>query len=156
VNSYSYSKFSPEEIEILSLAMEVVALLPDRGEDGELVRCHEVARVVALVARDLGHELWVQDGSYGFCDHSWLWTTEPESDAWLRRPDRYNCPNILDPYCVGSLPQVRLVDCSSTALPHHGMMYRLGSPREDVREGWVREESSRVSKILSGRPLTGR
>ena len=43
----------------------------------------------------------------------------------------------LDPYCVGSLPVVRLLDGSCTALPHVGWSYRSGPPRMDIDEDLV-------------------
>lgn len=146
MESYGLKCFTADEFRAMKLAERVVDLLPDAYPDGELVRCHEVARVVDLVVRKFfGRQvLWVQDGHYGYCDHTWLWTREPESRSWVERPDRLSCPNILDPYAVGSLPQVRLVDCSATALPHFGLMYRNGPAREDVRGEWVEEWTRRV------------
>jgi hypothetical protein len=37
-------------------------------------------------------------------------------------------------YCVGSLPQVRLIDCQHMALPHVGWAYRPDRTRDDIDE----------------------
>jgi len=93
------------------------------------IRCHELARVVGKL---LG--LSVQDGYYGFVDHSWCWTF-PIDQA--RIVGRLGFPNILDPYSVGSLPQVRLLDGNCTSLPHVGWGYRPDKDREDIDESQV-------------------
>jgi len=117
------SVFSAQDLRLLQRTEEIVARFPESGPEGPL-RCHEVARAVGRI---LGLE--VQDGQYGFADHSWLWTS-PMSTA--RIIGRTGFPNILDPYCVGSLPVVRLVHCSSPGLPHVGWSYRPGPARDDV------------------------
>lgn len=130
MKSYSLTVFSVQERELLSRAEEIVRRLPE-FDDLEHLRCHEVARVVGGV---LGLE--VADGRYGFVEHSWCWTT-PLSKAH-RVGIRIGLPNILDPYCVGSLPQVRLVDAQTTALPHIGWAYRDGETRTDIDEEFVK------------------
>jgi hypothetical protein len=124
VKSFSLTVFSSEERELLARAEEIVRRLPE-VEDPDDLRCHEVARIVGGV---LGLE--VTDGHYGFVEHSWCWTT-PLSKA-QRVGIRIGMPNILDPYCVGSLPQVRLIDGQTTALPHVGWAYRPGETRTDI------------------------
>jgi hypothetical protein len=91
-----------------------------------LLRCHELARAVGRV---LG--LPFQDGQYGFVDHSWLWTAPLQKER-SEYKFRFGFPNILDVYSVGSLPMVRLVDCSVTAFPHVGWAYRPTDEREDI------------------------
>lgn len=96
------------------------------------VRCHELARAVGRVL-----VLPVQDGYYGFVDHSWLWTEEIDPEGPLN--DRLGFPDILDVYAVGSLPMVRLVSARHTALPHVGWSYRPSvRPRDDVSEEVVK------------------
>jgi hypothetical protein len=132
MRGYSHVQvFSPEETEMLQKATEIVMALPEESPTGPL-RCHEVARIVG---RALGLE--VEDGFYGFVDHSWLWTSKriPEQELTAR----VGMPNILDPYCVGSLPIVRLVDGKCTSLPHVGWAYRPGPPRPDIDEPLVVE-----------------
>lgn len=120
MRSYSLeSVFSRDEVRFLQHAVEIVEELPDG------LRCHEVARIVGGV---LGLETC--DGYYGFVDHSWCWTTPLSAARPATR--RIGMPNILDPYCVGSLPQVRLVDASCTSLPHVGWSYRPDTMRTDV------------------------
>lgn len=160
MRSYSLRRFKPREMKLLELAEQVVLLLPDHTKSSDsgvasaifddiynLVRCHEVARIV----RDVAHEvfrrddlLWVEDGRYGFCDHSWLWTSEPIRDA-----HKIHCPNILDPYCPGSLPQVRLLDCSATSLPHYGAMYLVGQERTDIDRSFVTCQTARLVCALT-------
>lgn len=146
MRSYSRSIFSRVEQRLLTLAEEVVRLLPETNEEGGVIRCHEIARVVAECARRAAGKpvLWVQDGLYGFVDHTWLWTSEPRSHV-----DCLDCPNILDPYCVGSLPQVRLADCSHTVVPHFGLMYQLGALREDVQATWIYRQVLRIMQFVS-------
>lgn len=156
MRSYSLKQFRAEELWLLDLAAAIVFMIDDHegsddtGDDpAKLTRCHEVARIVATVVNHYADKqvLWVQDGRYGFCDHSWCWTSQPTTD-WFAAPDRLACPNILDPYCVGSLPQVRLLSCSETSLPHFGLMYQLGPERQDIRHEWVAEQVKLVVERL--------
>lgn len=119
MRSYSEREvFTPEEMELLGLAADLVRSLPDLPG----LRCHEVARAVGEV---LG--LQVQDGKYGWCEHSWLWTRPWMSGSFP--------PSVLDPYAVGSLPQVKLVDMG---LPAHRGTYTVGDERTDVDLGLVK------------------
>jgi hypothetical protein len=137
VKSYSETMFSKQERAMLATATRIVGLIPDRcGKRRHLTRCHEVARIVSRVLDELGVRAFVQDGVYGLVDHSWLWTSEPEAD-WMKTPMGIGCPNILDPYCVGSLPQVRLVGCAQPALPHFGSMYQVRDRRSDINMNFV-------------------
>jgi hypothetical protein len=127
--SISYSEreiFSPDELVLLRAAEEHVALIPEALSDS---RCHEIARAVAF---HLG--LQHQDGYYGFVDHTWLWTTPFKAGVYLpeNNKTRIGFPNILDVYCVGSLPMCRLVDAQHTSLPHIGWAYRPGRWRDDI------------------------
>lgn len=103
---------------------------PSKGE----IRCHELARAVGRVL-----SLEFIDGSYGFVDHTWLWTTPFPKEA-TEEALALGFPNILDVYAVGQLPQVRLVSCrSGGALPHVGWSYRPGRPRTDIDWKLVQE-----------------
>ena len=98
MRSYSERRvFSGEEQALLREATQLVARLPDDND----LRCHELARVIGELLR-----LPVQDGHYKLVEHSWL---------WARREKPYT--SILDVYCVGSLPMVRLLD-TAFMLPH--------------------------------------
>lgn len=115
MNSYSELEvFTKDEVNLFQRATKLVEALRDRNK----LRCHELARAVGSV---LG--LHVQDGYYGFVNHTWLWT-EPLKWNDLTSYTRLGFPNILDVYSVGSLPMVRLVDGKHTALPHVGWAYR--------------------------------
>jgi len=115
VRSYSETVVPAGELDLLRRAQAMVASLPDEEVSGT-VRCHELARAVG---RALG--LPVQDGKFGMVEHSWLWTREPDGRQ----------PNIIDVYCVGSLPMVQLVDMGHF-LPHNSS-YVPGAERDDVR-----------------------
>jgi hypothetical protein len=124
--SYSERKiFALKEVRLWREAERLVSKVPKALAD---TRCHELARAV-------GHHLHLthQDGFYGFVDHTWLWT-KPLS----RTIGRLGFPHILDVYCVGSLPMVRLVDGESPMLPHVGWAYRPGEERTDIDEERVR------------------
>lgn len=127
---YSEMKvFSPHERYLWDRATRLVGLV-DHADFPDL-RCHELARAVGRVL-----ELPVQDGYYGFVDHSWLWTRHLERKIGsFGFPHVF--PHVLDVYSVGSLPMVRLVDGEHTSLPHVGWAYRPGDPRSDVDERTV-------------------
>jgi len=108
--------FSTREVELFRQATALVALLPDLEE----LRCHELAR---FIGERLGLE--VQDGYFGFVEHSWCWTTPRADDSEYL----WRLPNILDVYVPGELPQVQLIH-TTTALP---MPYRFGASRRDIR-----------------------
>jgi len=119
MKSYFESEvFAASEIRMLQLATQIVADVPSAIR-GKGVRCHELAR---YVGERLGLE--VQDGIFGFVEHSWLWTKPLEE----RLP--WRLPNILDVYVPGQVPQVQLVHLA-TSLP---MPYRRGEPRTDIRQ----------------------
>ena len=124
--------FTAKELAALKYAERIVACLPDEDANGDVLRCHEVARVVSHF---LG--LPVMDGYYGpergqmtGVEHSWLYfrplTDEGDEAIGL---------NFLDPYCIGRLPQVQLVH-THWNLPHQDI-YKPGYPREDVRDAVV-------------------
>ena len=93
----SYSErhvFRQSELDDLALAALVVSELKDPGVT---LRCHEIARIVAVRLQKLRPnriDTFVIDGVYGACEHSWL---------------RLETGNILDPYCIGRLPMVQLI-----------------------------------------------
>ena len=112
--------FSVDELELWRRATLLVAAV-DEAYFPDL-RCHELARAVGTVLK-----LPVQDGHYGFVDHSWLWT-KPLGETM----GRVGFPNLLDVYCVGAMPLVRLVDGGHTSLPHVGWAYRPDAERTDI------------------------
>lgn len=147
--SHSQKLFSEDEKRMLGMAIRIVQAIDSRGGPGNSpTRCHEVARIVSAILKSNGMDVYVQDGQYGLVDHSWLWTSKPATD-WLESPTGYMCPNILDPYCVGSLPQVRLVSCAETCLPHFGAMYQIRAQRKDIRGPFVVEQTLLVTKKLA-------
>lgn len=131
MRSYSEDNiFTQGEIYLFRRATRLVDSIADRP-DVRLVRCHELARAVSQV---IG--LPIQDGMYGFVEHTWLWTRELPKEYFeglsLRAGDLCPGPNILDVYSVGSLPMVRLVDGGHAQLPHIGWSYRPTRAREDI------------------------
>ena len=142
----SYSElnvFSGEEIVFFEKARLMVDALPASfSSERPLLRCHELARAVGQI---LG--LQVQDGQYGFVDHTWLWTTPLQKDR-SEFGFRVGFPNILDVYSVGQLPMARLVDCSLTQRPHVGWAYRPTDVRGDIN--W--ELVERVVELLRKNP----
>jgi hypothetical protein len=134
MKSYSENKiFDPYETQLFHRATRLVRELPDI----ETLRCHELTRAVGMHLH-----LSIEDGFYGFVDHSWLWTYRPG-----RVLGRIGFPNILDVYCVGALPQVRLVDGRHTQLPHVGWAYRPGPVRDDVNDEMVSRLLGLLQKI---------
>ena len=117
--------FKARELVLLDRATIFVKRIRDREPE---IRCHELARAVGRVLH-----LEVQDGYYGYVDHSWLWISHLE----VGHSDRMGLPNILDVYSVGQLPVVRLVDCAHSQLPHAGFAYRPGVFRSDINESLV-------------------
>lgn len=113
----------PSEVALFKRAVRMVEAI-EEPEPGTF-RCHEIARAVGHV---LG--LQVQDGQYGIVEHSWLWLEEYGDHM----PD--DPPKILDPYSVGRLPQVQLLD-NLWKLPHM-KNYRwktVGESLTDIRKG---------------------
>ncbi len=108
--------FRIKDLRLLADADEIVASIPDPASGAPMLRSHEVARVVGTMLH-----LPVVDGQYGKVDHSWL---------VIERASPGSRELILDVYCVGSLPQVRLLDTHS-ALPHDGDYYP-GKARDDI------------------------
>ena len=150
MKSHSEGNFTDSEKALLRMAEIVVDELPDVDSSGGEVRCHEVARIVAGVVHDVlalgwgdpvSCVLWVQDGLYGLADHSWLWTSSLEVAR-----ERMTAPNILDPYCVGQLPQCRLVQCDYAVLPHLGFAYQPREVRTDLRASFIAAEIARICR----------
>lgn len=118
MRSYSEREvFRERELRLLAQAQDIVERIDDRADpDPNGVRCHEVARVVGYYL-----SLNVIDGQYGSVDHSWLSMREPGS---RRR-------SILDPYCVGRMPMVQIIDFHPLLV--HEDNYKPGKTRRDVR-----------------------
>lgn len=142
MTGYFASRVSKPHQRLFEAATRVVARMPDRQLDGEWVRCHEVARATC---RLLGTGT-VVDGVYGCAvEHSWISLDQA----------------LLDPYAVGRLPTVQLVNlahCFKHALlldvqdpdpsaestiqrlfprPVWGGLYQVGEPRTDIRDDIV-------------------
>lgn len=130
--------FKSDVLHALALAERVVEVLP---EDSRL-RCHEVARIVREV---VGFGA-VEDGTYGQGPHAL-----PVEHSWvvLRRLGRNR--HILDPYAVGQLPPVQVVE---VGFPLDDP-YVAGKPRSDVREDLVREGLRAVRERLPRYYLVG-
>lgn len=141
MKSFSETIFTFDEIALYRRAARFVATITSE-ETAKKVRCHELARAVGLLL-----DLPVQDGYYGFADHSWLWTT-PLPKTII---GRINFPNVLDVYSVGQLPMVRLVDAKHTSLPHVGWAYRPDKERTDIDETFVRELAGTMFKFVHPR-----
>jgi len=141
---------------ILRVAQDVVDLLPETI-DGELVRCHEVARVVAevLSVSDRFGDRIVVDGKFGVHDHSWIQIDLNPGLVPYSVGGRGRL--ILDPYAVGRVPMVQMLDLDATLLPYrresacdrcgapNPWLYREGPTRDDVRHEVVAALRSRVS-----------
>lgn len=113
--------FGPRPIELLAMTTVMVQAFPDRMDD-EWVRCHEVARAVAHVL--FGDFCNVVDGVFGATDHSWI------------EGPLHGGPGdgefILDPYAVGRLPMVQLIDTRHRTLPYREL-YKERKRRTDIR-----------------------
>jgi hypothetical protein len=126
--------FSVNETRLHVRACRMVEACPYTDEaTGELIRCHELARAVGRVLR-----LPVQDGKFGFAEHSWLWLSPPEPEL-----ARWNLPRILDVYVPGAMPQVQLVD-TAPGLCHR---YLPDEPRTDVSARIVEELIDRFESL---------
>lgn len=130
MKSYSETDvFAPFELRLLETAAKAFAKVLDPDVKKEpLIRCHEFVRAIAAIT---GHKT-VVDGYYGPVDHSWI-------DLVVRFPKTKDSlggvgHHILDAYCVGALPPVRIFDVDKM-LPH-AQLYRPGEPRDDIRQ-WV-------------------
>lgn len=94
------------------------------AQDCDELRCHELARAVALVL-----DLEIVDGHYGRVEHSWLLTPI----EWARDSGRPQA--ILDVYVPGRLPMVALID-PHFALPE-AAGYKPGELRQDIKHDLV-------------------
>jgi hypothetical protein len=143
VKSYSETTvFSPVALALREVVEHLVERLPDPEPGKPLWRCHEVARAVrevltpSLEVGGSGAQLHVFDGKYGPPDlhdqvkyspgveHSWIVVIETAS----KRP---GC--VLDPYAVGRLPQVQLVDWEQ----QFACMYKPREYRTDIDKAVV-------------------
>lgn len=130
MKSYSETDiFPPFILPRLRTAQKIVERIPDPGKREEMLRCHEVARIVGAI---LDYE--VVDGQFAAVDHSWL--EVPYRPARKRGEKVPVLGLILDVYAVGSLPQVKIVDSNSPLLPYRGL-YVKGAARDDIRHWTV-------------------
>jgi len=108
--------FGAHALEYFYSAVDLVALLPEKDEQGRLLRCHEVARIVGSI---LGLE--VVDGRYEYgCEHSWCIVPDKVGRGF----------SILDPYAVARIPPVQLV----VVLPTIPNRYFPEAARDDIRQ----------------------
>lgn len=146
--------FLAHEIALLKRA----TALAERMPTVEDVRCHELARAFAATL-GLPPEC-VQDGFYGFVEHTWLWLEPLDTRRAQMLSARLGFPHILDVYTVGQLPQVRLLATDSSGLPHVGWAYRPDKARTDIDADLVTRlatilwatESTLPTELMSGRP----
>lgn len=130
MKSYSETEgvFTPEMLQYFEHAQQIVKYLPDMIE-GARVRCHEVARAVHLCLEQRP-SVWansaykyklkctILDGKVGPMPHSFILLAETK--------DKEPRKAILDPYCVGRLPQVQLVN-----IANHLELYKPGPMMTD-------------------------
>lgn len=141
---------------LLTTAELAISRIP-QGFDlhGRELRCHELTRAVwSVVCESLMCSylrpkwLRVVDGTYAGVDHSWIEMTIPamlmehRSTYFIQYPPKVSptagprSRAILDVYAVGSLPQVRLIECAPL-LKASWELYQPGAPRSDIREDVV-------------------
>lgn len=132
--------------ELCNLATEWVHRIPHHEDlRGREIRCHELARAFchALRVRKYRyfppHAFQVVDGTYARVNHSWIEIVYER--AWLfhfadhpSMKGRFRA--ILDPYAVGSLPQVRLL-AADAILASANALYVPKETRTDIREDVV-------------------
>lgn len=124
---YAATQFSQRALELMRYVALIVERFPEHASVDGPARCHEVARAVWSVLRcveadgvlleagvadegeSLAHLVSVVDGRFGHHDHSWL-----RVDGEAGEPA---C--VLDPYAVGRLPMVQLVDQDCLTLAYH-------------------------------------
>lgn len=144
--------FTLAERGLLRQAEHVVAALPDNDPDGEPLRCHEVARVVAHFIRRP-----VIDGRYGALEHSWLGLQPDNGDEGYRDTVRRVSQHgkLLDTYAPGRVPQVMLVDASAITIPER-ISYEPGPQRTDIREELVGQLIRHVARVTEEQQARGR
>jgi hypothetical protein len=153
MNSYAEKEvFTSREKLLLRQATELVEIAPYEI-DGNLVRCHELARAVGKVL-GLEHE----DGRYGFVEHTWLWTESLKEEGV---PDKSKAffspwvlPNVLDVYVPGSVPQVQLVHMAASGLPPRYYLSNLKAP--EIRASVVRQLTDIFGQYESNLEREGR
>lgn len=148
----------------LRTAEHVVQHVPTLDTEQREVRCHELARVVCAVltgeaeARRIGQRgiaeptivpagvsrsdveiaARVVDGKFGSVDHSWV----------VINRTKWGTEYILDPYAVGSMPQVVLHACPAVLSPTRDAVYKPGEARTDIRYTVI----ERLLWVLSDEP----
>lgn len=116
--------------EALRLAVVCIETLPDpRHNDPfsgqEEWRCHEVARVVAAFIEqriEYKRPFNVVDGTFDRVDHSWIVFLDSQQQLV-----------ILDPYSVGSLPQVQMHTGVSWACNRRDLYKVAHIQRQDLK-----------------------
>lgn len=104
---YATSHLPGRSLEAFNVAQRVVELLPDDDHEGNVFRCHEVARVASffLSQRSIPHH--VVDGKFGLVDHSWLEIPHPTGQRGY---------DLLEVYAVAALPPVQIFDVTSVGV----------------------------------------
>lgn len=107
--------FTDAELDLHRQAVTLVGGLPELAS----IRCHELARAVAIFFRRSPLRLKVVDGKFGIVDHSWIETGHSYKHI------------ILDVYAVGSVPIVQLHDMGSVGI-RDARAFIEGPPRDDI------------------------
>jgi hypothetical protein len=109
----------------LELSRDVTSAVIGLPED-EHLRCHELARSIAIHFADHPLKPYVVDGKFGLVDHSWIqFGAGPKERG-----------HILDVYAVGASPMVQLIDAWSLGL-RSARQFVAGVTREDIRQDVV-------------------
>lgn len=130
----SYSEleiFDQSHVDLFHMATRIVAMLPTFS-DANRLRCHEVARIVCQLLRrcrpEMAGRIEIHDGRYGIVEHSWLELVGPKMGQ----------RSILDPYCIGRLPQVQLLWWNNMKIPDVHQ-YKSESHRDDLHDDLIEE-----------------
>lgn len=118
---HGYSSGNIFTVDELELFADATALLLKTPED-EHLRCHELARAIAIHYADSPLKPYVVDGKFGLADHSWI---QFRAGSTARG-------HIFEVYAVGAYPMVQLIDAWSLAL-RNARNYVEGEARNDVR-----------------------
>ena len=117
--------FDRDDLATYRLAERFVRLAPSVDRDGKELRCHEMARAVAMFAQLPPDS--VRDGYYELgCQHS-----------WIVLPSRH----VLDAYAVGRHPPVQLVAVVTT-IPKRFVERDLGIAVDQETVDWLLSETS--------------
>lgn len=114
------------------------------GTWGNELRCHELARAMALHLAILGHNVVVVDGHLFACEHSWLVVLPKRRDEHRSTILDEHRSAILDVYCPGRMPQVQLIAAHFSI----SRGYEAGSTRVDIRTDILSRLNDELAKGL--------